>query len=126
MNKVFLSGRLTRDPEVKTSQAGKSYTRVGIAVDRRFSKGNEADFFTLIAFGKTAEFIGNWFSKGSKILVEGAVQIDNYEDKEGIKRKDVAVLVDQVEFADSKKKDSGNNSWRNDEDNTPPEDDFPF
>lgn len=84
MNKIILSGRLTKDPEVKIAQSGKAYTRVGIAVDRAFSKDKEVDFFNLVAFGKTAEFLGKRFSKGSKILVEGRVQIERYEGKDGI------------------------------------------
>ena len=128
MNKVILSGRLTRDPEVKYSKNDKAYTRVGIAVDRPFSKDKEVDFFNLVVFGKTAEFLGKYFSKGSKALVEGHVQIDNYEDKEGLKRTSVDVIVNAVEFADSKKKDSGGNrdNKRDDFDIPPDLDDTPF
>ena len=128
MNKIFLSGRLTKDPEVKTAQSGKAYTRVGIAVDRAFSKDKEVDFFNLVAFGKTAEFLGKWFSKGSKLLVEGRVQIEQYEDKEGLKRTSVDVIANEVEFADSKKKDSGNAKRGADDDFFPPPDidDTPF
>lgn len=104
MNKTILSGRLTRDPEVRYSQSGNAFARVGIAVDRPFSKNKEVDFFNLVAFGKTAEFLGKWFEKGSKLLVEGRLQISEYEDKEGIKRKSADVIVDNVEFADGKKK----------------------
>ena len=124
MNKIILSGRLTKDPEVKTAQSGKAYTRVGIAVDRPFSKDKEVDFFNLVAFGKTAEFLGRWFSKGSKLLVEGRVQIEQYEDKEGLKRTSVDVIVNEVEFADSKKKDSGNAKRGADDDFFPPPDDI--
>ena len=128
MNKIILSGRLTKDPEVKTAQSGKAYTRVGIAVDRAFSKDKEVDFFNLVAFGKTAEFLGKWFSKGSKLLVEGRVQIEQYEDKEGLKRTSVDVIANEVEFADSKKKDSGNAKRGADDDFFPPPDidDTPF
>lgn len=133
MNKIFLSGRLTRDPEVRYSQSGNAYARVGVAVDRPFSKEKEVDFFNLLAFGKTAEFLGKWFSKGSKLLVEGRVQIENYEDKEGIKRKDVSVVVENVEFADSKKSSDGGGNRkadtganRSDLDDVPPLEDPPF
>lgn len=133
MNKIFLSGRLTKDPEVRYSQNGNAYTRVGVAVDRPFSKEKEVDFFNLVAFGKTAEFLGKWFSKGSKLLVEGRVQIENYEDKEGNQRKDVSVVVENVEFADSKKSSDGGGyrksdtgANRNGADDVPPLEDPPF
>lgn len=132
MNKIFLSGRLTRDPEVRYSQSGNAYARVGVAVDRPFSKEKEVDFFNLVAFGKTAEFLGKWFSKGSKLLVEGRVQIENYEDKEGNQRKDVSVVVENVEFADSKKSSGGGyrksdtGANRSDLDDVPPLEDPPF
>lgn len=107
MNKIFLSGRLTKDPEVRYGQSGNAYARVGIAVDRPFSKNKEVDFFNLVVFGKTAEFLGKYFSKGSKLLVEGTLQTSEYKDKDGNDRKGVDVIVNAVEFADSKKKDSG-------------------
>lgn len=113
MNKVFLSGRLTRDPETKYSQSNTAYARVGIAVDRAFSKNKEVDFFNLVAFGKTAEFLGKWFSKGSKLLVEGRLQTSKYKDKDGNERTGTEVVVDNVEFADSKKKDQGNGGGGN-------------
>lgn len=113
MNKVFLSGRLTRDPEVKYSQSNTAFARVGIAVDRAFSKNKEVDFFNLVAFGKTAEFLGKWFSKGSKLLAEGRLQISKYKDKEGNERTSTEIVVDNVEFADSKKKEQGNGGGGN-------------
>ena len=113
MNKVFLSGRLTRDPEVKYSQSNTAFARVGIAVDRAFSKNKEVDFFNLVAFGKTAEFLGKWFSKGSKLLAEGRLQTSKYKDKEGNERTSTEIVVDNVEFADSKKKEQGNGGGGN-------------
>lgn len=110
MNKVFLSGRLTRDPEVKYSQSNTAFARVGIAVDRAFSKNKEVDFFNLVAFGKTAEFLGKWFSKGSKLLAEGRLQTSKYKDKDGNERTGTEVVVDNVEFADSKKNNNQGNS----------------
>ena len=128
LNKIFLSGRLTKDPEVKTAQSGKAYTRVGIAVDRAFSKDKEVDFFNLVVFGKTAEFLGKWFSKGSKLLVEGRLQNSTYKDKEGNDRTATEVIVDNVEFADSKKPSGGGktNESRSDDDDFPPGFDPPF
>lgn len=125
MNKIFLSGRLTKDPEVKHSQGGNAYARVGIAVDRQFSKNKEVDFFNLIAFSKTAEFLGKYFVKGSKLLVEGRLQNSSYTDKDGNKRTSNDVFVDAVEFADSKRK-SQDNSGANTNDRVSPDDDYPF
>lgn len=106
MNKVFLSGRLTRDIEFKDTGKVEVAT-TGIAVDRRMKKG-ETDFFNIVAFGKTAEFLHRYFAKGSKLLLEGHLHFDSYE-KDGKKLSRVTVIVDSLEFADSKKKaaDSG-------------------
>ena len=83
MNEVFLMGRLTRDVELRTT-ASTSVARVGIAVDRRFSKDKDAvDFFNLVAFGKTAEFLQKYCRKGSKLIVEGRLQSSKYKDKYG-------------------------------------------
>lgn len=105
MNKVFLSGNLTRDVEVRYTQTGKAYARTGIAVKRPFSK-DAVDFFNLTAWDKTAEFMGKWFAKGSRVLVDGRIQTSSYEDKNGNKVNAVDVIVENVEFADSKKKDA--------------------
>lgn len=106
MNKVILMGRLTRDPEVRYSQ-GASQTavaRFSIAVDRRFKREGEpdADFFNCTAFGKQAEFVERYLHKGIKILLTGRVQNDNYTNKEGQMVYSVRVMVDEIEFAESK------------------------
>ena len=100
MNKVFLSGNLTRDPEVRYSQSGKAYARMGIAVRRMFSKDKDAvDFFNLTAFDKTAEFCGKYLIKGSRVLLEGRLQTSTYENRDGVKVNAVDVLIDNIEFA---------------------------
>ena len=120
MNKVFLSGNLTRDVEVRYSQTGKAFARMGIAVRRPFSKDKEAvDFFNLTAFNKTAEFCGRYLRKGSRVLVEGTLQTSNYENKDGVKVNAVDILVDNIEFAGAKPSgddasDGGNYSRPND------------
>ena len=101
MNRVILSGNLTRDVELRRTQSGKSYARVGIAVKRPFAK-DAVDFFNLIAWEKSAEFMSKYFGKGSKILVEGRLQTSSY-DKDGVKINAVDVLIDNVEFAGSKR-----------------------
>ncbi len=107
MNKIFLSGNLTRDPEVRYSQAGKAYSRMGIAVNRPYSKEKTVDFFNLTAWDKTAEFCGKYLRKGSRVLVEGRLQTSTYENKDGVKVNSFDIWVDNIEFADSKRADSG-------------------
>lgn len=101
MNRVFLSGRLGKDVEVRFSQGGSTVARTSIAV-RRPTADKQADFFSLVAFGKVAEFLNKYFSKGSKLLVEGHLCYSQYEDKQGVKRYNTDVIVDNIEFADSK------------------------
>ena len=106
MNKVILMGRLTRDPEVRYSQ-GASQTavaRFSIAVDRRFKREGEpeADFFNCTTFGKQAEFVEKYLHKGTKIVVCGRIQNDNYTNKDGQMVYSVRLMVDEIEFAESK------------------------
>ena len=103
MNIVVLIGRLTRDPELKFGQSGKAYSKFALVVDNPFKKG-EADFINCVAFGKTAELIGEYLNKGKKIGVNGRLQMNRYE-VNGEKRTSYDVLVEQVEFLESR--DSG-------------------
>ena len=103
MNKIFLSGNLTRDVEVRYSQTGKAFARMGIAVRRPYSKENVVDFFNLTAFNKTAEFCGRYLGKGSRVLVEGTLQTSTYENKDGVKVNSFDILVDNIEFAGGKR-----------------------
>ena len=108
MNKVILMGNLTRDPEVRYTPSGKAYARMGIAINRRFSKDKEqTDFFNLVAWDKTAEFCGKYFQKGSRALIEGRLQTSSYENKEGVKVNSVDIVVENIEFADSKRQSGG-------------------
>ena len=106
MNKVILMGRLTRDPEVRYSQGANQTTvgRFSIAVDRRFKREGEpdADFFNCTAFGKQAEFAERYLHKGTKIVLSGRIQNDNYTNKDGQMVYSVRVMVDEIEFAESK------------------------
>lgn len=106
LNSVILCGRLTKDPDVRQTNSGKVYARMSLAVDRRRAKDGQqqADFPTLIALGKTAEFAEKYLFKGKKILVEGSLQTGSYE-KDGVKHYTTDVLVDNIEFADSKRHD---------------------
>ena len=104
MNKAILMGRLTRDPEVRYSQAAEpiAIVRFAVAVNRRFKK-DEADFINCVAFGKTGEFINSYFKKGAMIAVEGSIQTSSWDDKEtGQKRYSTEVIVDQAHFTGSR------------------------
>lgn len=113
MNKVILMGRLTRDPEIRYSQ-GTSQTAVGrfsIAVDRRFKREGqpEADFFNCTTFGRQSEFVEKYLHRGVKVVVVGSIQNDNYTNKNGEKVYSVQVIVDEIEFAESKSASQGYN-----------------
>ena len=115
MNKVILSGNLTRDPEVRYTQSGMAYARMGIAVNRPYSSKNTegqatVDFFNMISWSKTAEFCGRYLKKGSSVIVEGRIENNNYEDKNGVKHNDVSIHVDNIEFAGTKRSGGGENS----------------
>ena len=110
MNKVFLSGNLTRDPEIRYTQSGKAYARMGIAVNRPYSKEKVTDFFNLTAWDKTAEFCGRYLHKGSRVLVEGRLQTNSYENKDGVKVNAVDISIDNIEFADNKRSASGDDN----------------
>ncbi len=111
---MILIGRLTRDPEVRYSDNGHTIAHFAIAVDRRYKKENEqtADFINTVAFGKTAEFIEKYFYKGSKIVIEGRIQTGSYTNQENQKVYTTDVVVEQVEFGESKNPDSAANEAR--------------
>ena len=107
MNKVILMGRLTRDPEVRYSHndSNMAIARFSLAVDRRYKKqGDEvtADFFNCTAFGKQGEFVEKYLKKGTKVVVTGRIQNDNYTNKDGQKVYSVQIIVEEMEFAESK------------------------
>lgn len=110
MNKVMLIGRLTKDPELRYTQGGTAVASFTIAVDRRFSKEKEADFINCVAWQKTAEFISQYFRKGSKIVVEGRLQTRSYDAEDGSRRFVTEVVVEQGEFGDSKAKNENNSA----------------
>ena len=112
MNTVILMGRLTKDPVIRYSQGEKPtcIARFNLAVDRRFKRdGDEqtADFISCVAFGKTGEFIEKYASKGVKFVVEGRIQTGSYTNQEGAKVYTTEVVVEQAEFAESKKASEG-------------------
>ncbi|UOC12422.1 single-stranded DNA-binding protein [Staphylococcus agnetis] len=99
-NSVILTGRITKDLELKP--AGQTQvTNFSMAVDNPFKK-DDASFFDIVAFGKTAELLNNYCGKGSKILIEGNLKQDRFQDKQGNNRSAVRVIANRVEFLDSK------------------------
>lgn len=110
MNKVILMGRLTRDPEIRYSQGATSMAvaRWSLAVDRRFKKEGEqnADFIQCVAFGKNGEFAEKYLHQGTKICMDGRIQTGSYTNRDGQKIYTTEVVVDSVEFAESKSANS--------------------
>lgn len=113
MNKVVLVGRLTKDPELRTTATGTAVCNFTVACDRRFVKQGEerqADFINCIAWRQTGEFVNKYFSKGTRIALEGSIQTRSWDDNEGKKRYATEVMVDNVEFAQSKNESDGSYS----------------
>lgn len=104
MNKIFIMGRLTEKPELRTTSSGISVCRFNVAVPRPWRKDaeQETDFFTVQAWRGTAEFVGKHFSKGSKMLVTGTLRNNNFVGKDGIKRYENIVIAENIEFAGDK------------------------
>ena len=103
-NKIILGGRLTADPELKTTQSGISVTQFSVAVNRKTKAGEEqkADFFNVVAWRQTAEFVSRYFRKGSSICVTGTLQNSTWTDQQGEKHYRTDIVADDVTFVDSK------------------------
>lgn len=103
MNSVKLSGRLTRDPELKQTPSGVPVVSFALAVDRKFNR-DEADFIPITAWRKTAEFVAKYFHKGQRVIIsEGRIRVTPYTDRDGNKRTRFEVVADEVEFGESKR-----------------------
>lgn len=110
INQVILMGRLTRDPETRTTPSGKTVTSFSIAVDRQ-GADDQADFFDVTAWEKTGELVQQYLSKGRRVLVQGRLRQDSWDDKEtGKKRSRVEVTANDVTFLDGPSGDNGGNS----------------
>lgn len=109
-NKVILMGRLTANPELKQTQSGIAVTSFSLAVDRKGKTGEDkvCDFFTVVAWRQTAEFICKYFKKGSAILVCGELQTRSWTDNNGNKRSTTEVVAGEVSFCEAKKESEGN------------------
>lgn len=121
MNKVILMGRLTRDPEVRYSQGVEpmAIARYTLAVDRRKKSGGDgeqgADFISCVAFGKNGEFADMYLHKGIKIAITGRIQTGSYTNKEGVKVYTTDVIVEEQEFAESKKSQENSGGYQSSE-----------
>ena len=110
INTVALMGRLTYEPELKTTTSGVSVLRFQIACDRNYQRSGterQADFIDCVAWRQTAEFISRYFHKGSMIAVDGSIQTSNYTDKNGENRKSVEVVINNASFCGSKAETGG-------------------
>ncbi len=118
-NKVILGGRLTADPELKTTQSGIAVVSFSIAVNRRYTKNSaqqsETDFFNVTAWRQTAEFVSRYFKKGSSICVVGTIQNNKWTDQQGATRYRTDIVADEVMFVDSRA-ESGNSFSGDDSD----------
>ena len=107
LNHIVLMGRLTRDPELRRTGTGVAVASFSIAVDRDFgsreSGEKETDFIDIVAWRNTAEFVSKYFTKGRMAVVSGRLQIRNWTDKEGNKRRSAEVVADNIYFGDSKR-----------------------
>ena len=114
LNKIDVMGRLTRDPELKTTPAGVSVASFAMAVERDFAEGGEkkTDFIDVVAWRNTAEFVSKYFTKGMMAVISGRLQIREWTDKEGNKRKTAEIVADNVYFGEGKKDSGGGNQTK--------------
>lgn len=105
MNRAIIIGNLVRDLELRFTNTGKEVANFTVAVTRTFSKDKETDFINCVAWGKTAENMAKYLSKGSKVAVEGRIQVSSYDNKEGQKVYKTEIVADSVEFLNTAKKE---------------------
>lgn len=114
LNRIFIMGRLTRDPELRRTGSGIAVASFTVAVDRDFSSKDsgerETDFIDCVAWRQTGEFVSKYFSKGSMIVVAGRLQVRNWKDKDGNNRRSAEIVVDNLYFGESKRS-HGNGSY---------------
>lgn len=109
MNKVFLMGRLTRDPELRMTATGTPVCSFSLAVDRSFVRQGEerkADFFNIVAWRNQAEFCKKYLTKGTKIIVIGSIQNRTWDDQNGQKHYATDIIAEEINFAESKRSDN--------------------
>ena len=115
LNHIIVMGRLTRDPELRRTGSGIAVASFTVAVDRDFAPKDgserETDFIDCVAWRQTGEFVSKYFTKGRMAVVSGRLQIRNWTDKEGNKRRSAEIVADNVYFGDSKRDDQGSSSY---------------
>ena len=124
MNKVYLIGNLTRDPELSETTSGIAVCRLSIAVNRTYN--SEVDYFNITVWRTVAENCGKFLKKGSKVAVCGSLQNRSYEDKDGVKRNYTDIVASEVEFLSTKSNGEGGEPARPALDTVPSDDDLPF
>lgn len=113
LNVVVLLGRLTADPELRSTSSGIAYCRFSVAVDRNYAKSGEerkTDFINCVVWRQQAEFLNRYFTKGQLISVEGTLQQDSYTDRDGNKRTSYTVSVNNISFVGGKKESGGSDT----------------
>ena len=113
LNSIIIMGRLTADPELRTTSSGLSVSSFSVAVDRNYVRAGEekkTDFINVVAWRQQADFVTKYFRKGSMIAVQGSLQTRNYEDKSGNKRVAYEIVADQISFCGSKAESGTNNN----------------
>ncbi len=111
MNKVIIVGRLTRDPEMRTTQSGLTNTTFTVAVSRNYTNQNgerDADFFNCVTWRKQAEIVAKYCTKGTQVAVEGRLQTRSYDAQDGTKRYVTEIVVENIEFLGSKNQQTNN------------------
>jgi len=109
LNKAMLIGRITRDPEMRQTQSGTAVTNFGVALNRVYNTANgekkeETTFVDVCAWGKTAEFVSKYFTKGKNIFIEGRLNMREWEGQDGVKRTKIEVVADNIQFVGDKEK----------------------
>lgn len=115
LNKIFIMGRLTRDPELRRTQNGTAVAGFALAVDRDYKNADgtkETDFIEVVAWRSSAEFVSKYFTNGRMAIVEGRLQIRDWQDKDGNKRRSAEVVADNVYFGDSKKEGDSSGGYK--------------
>lgn len=102
MNRVFLTGRLTKDPDIRVTQTGTAVGRYSLAVDTGYGENRQTNFFDCVTFGKTAQFVEKYLKKGMKIFVSGELQQRSYQNRDGQRVTVVEILVQEHEFAEAR------------------------
>lgn len=123
LNEVILMGRLTRDPDIRMTQNGTTAANFALACERDYAlqgQDRETDFFDIVAFGKTADFAGQYFAKGQLVAVKGRLQQRDWTDKQGNKRRTTEILADRCYFAEKRQdRDASSGGFQQMPDSTP-------